>query len=98
MKWLKYSLFFILVLSAGLVAFWFFGAPMSAEASYKLAEKDVGVFASENHIDLTQYNSPKQVPQAAKPNYIFVWTPKNGGQPITAVVDPMKVRVTIRDK
>lgn len=95
MKWLKYSLLFILLLSTSLVAFWFFGAPMSAEASYKLAVRDVGVYASENNIDLSQYNNPNQVPQAAQSNYIFVWTPKNGGQPITALVDPMKVRVTV---
>jgi hypothetical protein len=78
-----------------IVVFWFYGAPMSEEASYQLALSDVKLYTSEHQLDLRSFNSPKLGLQANKAIYMFEWTPKNGGKSITATVDPMRVKVTI---
>ena len=95
LKWLKYVIVFTSLLAISLIVFWFYGAPLSEVTSYKMAEKDVRVFASKHNIDLNLYNGPKLESQVNKELYIFEWIPKNGGKPITACVDPMRVEVTV---
>lgn len=98
MKWLKYFIAIVLLTIVSIVVFWFYGAPMTEEASYQLAINDVNLYASEHQLDLRAYNSPKLKPQANQAIYVFEWTAKNGGKPITATVDPMQVKVTITNR
>ena len=95
LKWLKYVVVVTSLFAISLIVFWFHGAPLSEVTSYKMAEEDVRAFASKNNIDLNLYSSPKLQLQVNKELYIFEWIPKNGGKPITACVDPMRVEVTV---
>ena len=98
MKWYKYALAVVLITLVCIVAFWFYGAPMTQEASAQLAIRDVNLYASEHQLDLSFYNKPQLIAQSNKSIYKYEWTAKNGAKPITATVDPMRVKVTITNR
>jgi hypothetical protein len=91
-KALKYVLFVLIVIACLGSLWWFYGEPLSEESSYELAINHVNNFANKNHIDLSLYYAPNIKHQKSE-IYTFEWAPKGGGEPLTVVVDPMRVEV-----
>ena len=77
-KVLKYVLFAFLVTLSLIVAWWYYGEPLSEVTSYKLAQDYLSDFSNKNHIDLSLYNAPNIKHQKSE-IYTFEWVPKGDG-------------------
>jgi NADPH-dependent 7-cyano-7-deazaguanine reductase QueF-like protein len=80
-------------LVGGLLLAWFYGSGLSEETSYKLADEYAQTYAKRNRLDLNLYTPPTVGAQRGKRLYEFSWTSKQGGKPLTIVVDSMNVEV-----
>ncbi len=82
-----------LVVVIGFVLWWFYGSGLSEGTAYKLAEEYAQTYAMRNHLDLNLYSPPAVGSQKGNRVYTFSWMPKQGGKPLTIVVDRTNVEV-----
>lgn len=93
----------IFLLFVGVIVYfyiWFYyGAGLSEETSYKLALDRANEYAKENFVHLNNYTKPELDHQKNSKLFTFTWTPKeSGSKPISVIVDPALVEVYLEEK
>lgn len=95
----KLSKISVLFIGALVLLFvWFYyGAGLSEESSYKLAVDRATQYSKENFIDLNNYTKPELGQQKGSRLFTFTWKPKveNGDKPFSVIVDPTIVEVYV---
>nr|WP_294841170.1 hypothetical protein [uncultured Methylotenera sp.] len=94
----KFFLFFVGVIVCFYIWF-YYGAGLSEETSYKLALDRANQYSKDNFVNLNNYTKPELGHQTGSRLFTFTWNPKKSREkPFSVIVDPVLVEVYLEEE